>query len=435
MNDALMLQAAAALVLLLLGWLAWRRPGVLLALALASLAVRPQLFYGGPDIDFGWSWHHTLVVIALVANAVHFGVRTAISWPVVALFVAGLLTLAFGTLHPDLTYRQFGTTLAVLILPWCFTQVVLEPGSRRLLALAISTAPLVSVVIGPFVELVGMRSGPAHSFRLEGALGNPEPFAILAFAGFTVALHESTRPGRPLAAGLAVLNLVFVILSGTRMAIFASGLMLILYLVLSADLRGLIWRNRLAGVLALVCVSSAFALYWPTLEFRMFGHEATGFAWTRDPAGLLNLSQRGNIWQVYVLEWQKSPWFGRGPGSGFIAAGKQMPIGQVRPHNEYVHLLSSFGVIGLALIAAAIVAWYRQMLRTVSANDRVYLIAVVPPLATLAITEDVLVFATALALYAYSGVMLTRGTAASPAAPGDRRAELRAWAERRRWPI
>jgi hypothetical protein len=40
------------------------------------------------------------------------------------------------------------TSLAILALPFAFTQVVLEPGSRRWYALTTALAPLISVAIG-----------------------------------------------------------------------------------------------------------------------------------------------------------------------------------------------------------------------------------------------------------------------------------------------
>jgi hypothetical protein len=73
-----------------------------------------------------------------------------------------------------------------------------------------------------------------------------------------------------------------------------------------------------------------------------------------------------------------------------------------------LHLLVSVGVIGFGLCAAAIALWYRRLLQTASDNDRPFLIALLPALGVFAITEDVLVFSTGLATFAYLGVLLTR---------------------------
>jgi O-antigen ligase len=81
------------------------------------------------------------------------------------------------------------------------------------------------------------------------------------------------------------------------------------------------------------------------------------------------------------------------------------------PHNEYLHLLISVGVIGFVLCAAAIGLWCRRLLQMASENDRPFLIALLPAIGLFAITEDVLVFSTGLATFAYLGVLLTRRSA------------------------
>jgi hypothetical protein len=42
----------AALVIGVAGWLGWRGPTILLAVALASLSVRPQLFASGAPVGY-----------------------------------------------------------------------------------------------------------------------------------------------------------------------------------------------------------------------------------------------------------------------------------------------------------------------------------------------------------------------------------------------
>ena len=81
-------------------WLSWRRPTVLLAVALASLAVRPQLFFGGSNVGYEWGLHHTLMLLALVVNALRYGIRRSINWPLVALIAAFALGLVAGDLQP-----------------------------------------------------------------------------------------------------------------------------------------------------------------------------------------------------------------------------------------------------------------------------------------------------------------------------------------------
>lgn len=395
-------------LLLLLGWLVWRFPTVVMMAGLLSLAVRPQLFYGGPEVGYEWGLHQTLLLLGLIGNALSYGVRRWINWPILALVVSCVLGVLFGDAHAKLSTPFMLMTLGVLIMPWCFTQVVLEAGSRRLWAHVIALTPALSVLVGGLMEASGLRPTVFSVLRIEGANGNAEPFALLAFVGFVVALHETTRPRRPLMPVLAVVNLTCVVLSGTRMAIFASCLFLLIYALVSSDFRTLVIRHRNRALLAGAIVLGVFVWYWPTLELRLFYDDALDFAWTADPARDLDLSNRDDVWRFYVEEWQLSPWFGRGIGSGQIAAGDWLALLQIRPHNQYLHLLVTTGVVGFLLIASAIFLWYRQLLESASDRDRRFLLVVCPPVAALAVTEDVLLFSTALGLFAYFGALLTK---------------------------
>ena len=260
-------------ILLIVGlaWVSWRRPTALLAVALASLSVRPQLFFGGAPVGYEWGLHHSLLSLALVVHALRFGIRRNLHWPVAALLASFVLSLTAGELHPKLTAGVMAMSLGVFALPWCCTSVILEPGSRRALALVIMFTPLLSVAVGAVMTAAGIRSSFPQWHRLEGATGNAAAFAILAFAGFAVALHEMSRPKRPFAGALAVINLALVVLSGTRMAIAASGVFLIAYLLLSDGLRQRLRQHRGRTAVGIAVIAAALLWYWPTLESRLFG--------------------------------------------------------------------------------------------------------------------------------------------------------------------
>jgi teichuronic acid biosynthesis protein TuaE len=417
----------AGIVAVVVLWLGWRKPTLVLLLALTSLAIRPELLWGGSDIGYEWGLHQSLIVLALAMNALRYGVRRTINWPIVALVASFLLSLAFGHLHPDLTLPFMLMSLALLALPFAFTQVVLEPGSRRALALVIMVTPLLSVALGGLLQLLGLREVFSYErwvgdwYRLEGGVGDAASFAALATAGFAVALHEATRPGRPYAVPLAVVNLVLVIFSGTRMAMLASFVFTALYLVLSPDLRELCYRQRLLLLLGGGVVLAAVAVYLPTLRWRMFG---------ADPSGV-QISGRDQAWSFFWDEWLRSPLFGRGVGAGFVAAREALADWALpTPHNEYLHLLVIGGVIGLALVAGAVFLWYRQLVGIASDNDRAFLLALAPTVAIYAMTDNIWLYSGALALYAYLSILLTAPQlwAAVPGAAGVLRYRARSGA-------
>jgi O-antigen ligase len=371
-----------------------------LLLALAALAIRPQIYFGAPAVGVGWGLHHTLLLLALLLNAAKFGMRRTLNWPVLALAAVFVLNLAFADLDPKVTPVLMASAFGVLALPWTFTQVVLAPGSRRACALTIAALPILSVAIGALLYAAGMH--PFFHVRLEGAAGNAAVFALLAFTGFAVALHESTRRGRPFLGVLAAVDLALVIFSGARTAVFASFLFLAVYIASSPTLRDQ-WRKRWIELLiALGVVAAALWYYLPVLIRRMFEIRGEG----------LRLSNRDVLWSFYYDQFLKSPMFGRGLGYGFVGAAHRWDLALPAPHNEYLHLLVIGGALGAAACFVAIFLWFRQLWQAAARNDRSFLVALLPALAAYAVTDNVLIYATGLALFAYFGVLLTR------AAPG-----------------
>ncbi len=393
-------------------WLSWREPTLVLLIALAGLALRPQLLWGGPAVDSAWGLSQSLVVFGLALNALRHGVRRTINWPVLALILVLGLNLAFGDLNPRLTLPFMLGSLAVLALPFAFTQVMLAPGSRGTYATVIMLTPLLSVVLAVLLDVAGIRSlsllGWSRYARFEGATGNAAVFAMLGFSGLVVALHESSRPGRWYAGPLAALNFALVVLTITRMAVLASSVFALVYALLSPDLRAR-WRaHRTRSLLILAVAIGALVLCWQTVEGRMFA----------GPDGDLNMSGRQDLWPFYYREFLLSPIVGRGIGAGFVAAADWLP-GLTAPHNEYLHVLVNGGVIGFILIAGAIVLWYRQLLQQAAPGDRPCLLALIPAIALYGITDNPSFYTSALPIYAYLGVLLTRSPLAAPR-PGSR---------------
>ena len=383
-----------ALFLGLAIWVGWRRPALLFVPALASLAVRPQLLWGDRNIGYEWGLPQTLLVVALLANALHFGLRKSINWPILALVVVFCLNLLFGDLHRDLTMSLMLTGLLLLALPFAFTQVVLAPDSRAVCALVIAFTPLLSVAIGAALQVAGIHTtfASVHD-RLEGATGNAAIFGALAFAGFAVALHESTTgpKGRTWLLALAGTNLALAILSGTRMSILASAVLLLAYALASAQFRERLRRSPAALFVGLCLSGAALAVYAPALHARVYADLG-----------------RSDLWARFYDEFWRSPIFGRGIGSEYIALNP-LELLYAAPHNEYVHLLVIGGIFGFVISTVAIVAWYLSLVRSALPHDRDFLLAVAPAIAVYAMTDNILVYSTGLALWAYLGVIRQSG--------------------------
>jgi O-antigen ligase len=378
----------AALALAL--WVAWRWPALMLAPGLAALALRPQLLWGDRNVGYEWGLHQTLLVVGLAVNALHFGVRKSINWPILALIVVLALNLLFGHLHDDLTPGLMLTGLSLLALPFAFTHVILAPAARGVCTLVVALTPLLSVAIGALIQAAGIHTmfADIHD-RLEGATGNAGVFGALAFAGFAVVLHESTvRPlGRSWMGALASVNLVLVILSGTRTSMLASAVLLLAYVLTSEQFRARLRRSRALVLFAICLIGTAVTVYAPTLYGRVL-----------DSLG------RSGIWQRFYDEFWRSPIFGRGIGSAFITR-KPLELLYAAPHNEYLHLLVVGGALGFVLCMTAIVLWYSDILRNASPPDRKFLLSVAAALAIYALADNILVYPTALGLFVYLGVI------------------------------
>jgi hypothetical protein len=397
-----------------------RWPVLLLALGILSLAIRPELLFGGPSVGWGWELHHTLLVLALLACAWHFGLRRAIPWPLVALVTAALLSFAFGDLHPHLGPGFMLESLILLTLPFAFTQIDLPPRTRTICAPLIMALPLLSVALGAALQASGLHVSFAglHD-RLEGATGNAGVFGILAFCSLAVALHENSRRG-PWAIIPTALNLVLVVFSGSRSAMLASALLLTAYPLVSRPFREQLRQRPLVILAGVVLAAGISAAYLPKVVERLH----------------LKMD-RLRVWGVFYEEFQKSPVFGRGAGAGLVA-GDLWPADVERPfltipHNEYLHLLVDGGIVGLLLCLAAIVYWYYRLARSTSAADRPFLVALAPALAAFAVTENILIHAYGLALFAYLGMIdrpATNGAAARDgAADRSEGKEARSWSD------
>ncbi|MGI9421327.1 MAG: O-antigen ligase family protein [Geminicoccaceae bacterium] len=400
-----------------------RWPVVLLALALISLAIRPQLLWGGPPIDWQWGPHHTLMILAFVMSAWRFGLRRSVPWPIAAMALVIVLNLLFGDLRRDLSFGFMLESLVLLGLPFAFTQIDLPPHARTICAPVIMFLPLLSVALGASLQIAGLHTSFAglHD-RLEGAVGNAGVFGILAFCGLAVALHEATRQKRPWAILPTAINLALVVFSGSRAAMLASALLLVAYPLASKRFREQLRRHSRIILAGLVLAALASIPYLPTVYMR-----------------LQLKMDRWRVWNVFYDEFLKSPVFGRGFGSGLIAGVDWPPHVEPLffpvPHNEYLHLLVNGGVIGFLLCITAILYWYYRLARSASEEDRWFLIALAPALGAFAVTDNVLIHAYTMALYVYLGLVERPSQPCSPTHHRSiSRKEERAWADGGRVP-
>ena len=111
---------------------------------------------------------------------------------------------------------------------------------------------------------------------------------------------------------------------------------------------------RLPAMLALVLLVAGGAYFVGKTEFfkARFIHSFV--------AGSVDLDTRADLWAAAVRIWRDHVWFGGGPGHYDYRFRQYRPAAvQLRPdraHNEYLNTLADWGVVGLALVGAALTA-------------------------------------------------------------------------------
>jgi O-antigen ligase len=388
----------------LLLWLAYRAPTAYLTLVLASFAIgfRWLLEDHLPArlIPLVTPVHKTLLAIALIGHALRYGLPSGVrNWPVLA---AGLLLLqSLLVAGPGLSAGSMVLAAFALALPWALSQLTIEPGRRERHAVVIMLLPALCLLAGFLTEILGLYSVHVDYIRVQGA-SNSGWFAFLAYIGFAVALHEALRAGSARLAYLAALDLSLAIVSGGRMALLASVVHALVYVLVLSDARERLSRFARPLMIGGGLVAVVFAAYLPLLALR-----------TLEEGGAVDIdaSGRGQIWRTLLDEVLESPLFGQGLGA--TARGSYFDL----PHNEYLRLLAEVGAVGSLVFAGAVLLWGRDVLGRARPDDRPFVVALFAALAVYATTDNVLIMPPALVAFAYVGIMLGASGSVSAASP------------------
>jgi hypothetical protein len=376
-------------------WLGRRWPTLFLAGVLTSFAIGPQWVLAR-DLPRGLlalaiPIQQLLLIAALAANAVRYGVRRQIaSWPLLAVLLLLVQSRLLADLDPPLTIAPMTIAALGLALPWSLPEVAVEPGMRARYALLIALLPCLCVALGLALHAAGLHTAYTSStyrwLRLHGA-SNAGWLACLALVGFAIALHEAIRTRRAGFAYLAGINVVIGVLTGGRMGVGAGVVFTIVYCLLDERIRARLRRARWSRIG--LGLATLLLLGWLVTQSY---HE---------PEDSLDMSGRDTIWAGYFEQFRQSPTFGHGIGATELITNYFK-----LPHNVYLRLLVEGGVVGFLLYAGALVLWARQLNARIDPSERAFVHALWLALAVYALTDNILTMPPVLMPFVYLGLML-----------------------------
>ncbi len=349
-----------------------------LALFLFSQALVPLLVEGnGPAAGGGGGAYEGNTVLRMMFASVHALTLgfLLVRWrpagaalrraPAAAALVALAIASTAWSAAPDITLRRsfafLGTTAFGIFLAARFdTREVL-----RLLAAALGAAAALSAVFAVALPGLGVDQG-VHAGAWQGiyteknTLGQMMALAAMAF----VLLRADAPRGRrwpPAAGALLAAALIALSRSGTALAV------LLLFLLLLGVLRALRWRaTRAAPLVAGIALAAGAA----GLLF-VARYEAVLTSLGKDPT----LTGRTPMWEALAASVGERPWLGHGYAGFWLgdagpSARALERIGWQTPgaHNGYLDAALQLGLVGLALLLAAVALAYLRSLAVVRAT-------------------------------------------------------------------
>lgn len=318
---------------LLLQLLTLRKTATSLSIGLILAAT--GLFDGGAISSSVERIPIALSVVALAARG-SFGPKQLL-----AIFGSTLAFAVVSLVNLDTFSAENARSISTSILVVALCVARLDERSTVRVQRLVPILPAVSVILGILWNVLGVRDVFAESYlgftRLQGSTIAAYLGAICLPAIAVGVAQLLSRPSKEV-CGVLGLNVLILLLSGSRMALFASlvaaGPLLFAYVLRRAPLTTLA-----VGSLGFVATAINLALF-------------TGGSFSRitQLSGNTFLSGRNLLWEV-LLSQQGSWIFGNGIGeSTKVLREAALYVGTVAPHNEFLRYFFDGGVLGLLAV-------------------------------------------------------------------------------------
>ncbi len=304
---------------------------------------------------------------------------------------------AIAGIHPDLTMMEMARSLVGDVTPFLLFFCVKPVGWGATVRRAVTFAPLVSVVLGGVLDILGLRPVFFHSggLRLAG-LGHPAFLANVCLPALYAGLIYWLRTASPREALLLAVNLAILFLTGARAPAAYAAIVIGGSLILAPG-------SAVPRAHRLVLIAAGLTAVPLTLVVGEHYGSLRLFEVLDGHAG--NLSGRQLLWPMFEAAAARAPWTGWGLGSGNLVIPRDGPIatlvGTWAAHNEYLRILVEGGYIGRTLLIVLFVLWANFHIRRLPPLERVVMSLIFVVFAAHAMTDNVLISTPACVLFAF----------------------------------
>jgi len=295
-------------------------------------------------------------------------------WSTVA-FLGYIVVRALFSPVPYLARADIYSVLGGLIAYLVVTVVLVRTPVRLLIITFLLVVAIAHVVIGAIqfrdadnFMLIPFLQRFDYGERASGFYICPNHLAglleVLGVFGLSIAFWSRWRVWAKLLVGyLAAICYVGVILTGSRGGYLSAAGSLLVFFALTLVVLGradgrLSWKVGAATIIIAGIIGGCCFLLFNKSDF-LSGRAGNVFEKT---------NMRVDLWQAALQQWKLQPFVGTGAGT-YLFFGRQfrtdrVQVDPVEVHNDYLHLLAEYGVVGAIGFAIFLAAHLRRGWRT-----------------------------------------------------------------------
>lgn len=341
---------------------------ILAAALLIAALLLIQVLIGGTRLVFSLPAYGLLALMGLLSL---FSLRQTKPNPdklclfAAAIFFAYILSRAFLSPVEYMARADIYSVLGGLLVYFLVACVLTDAKSRTIVVILLIAAAMVHVVIGAlqFTEgrnfmLISFLKRPDYGNRASGFYACPNHLAglleVLGVFGLSIICWSRWPIWVKLlvAYGTAV-SYVGLVLTGSRGGYLSTMASLAVFAVLSLTVLAraspkLFWRIGVAFAVAAIVIWMAVSL---SIRQSYFLTARTSNI-LGDDLSDSSPAVRAAMWQAGIREWESKPVWGTGSGTYQYYANlfrtNDLPGDPIYAHNDYVHLLAEYGLVGAA---------------------------------------------------------------------------------------